>query len=121
MSGGGRHGFDAPYRSSGCYYRWYSAPEICMILERFDGVVFIGDEMLKIIYAAFNMLIREDIATGGMKQWEFEDAEQQLCKCENQLMKSKCLHRLILDSEAVRLNADKNDGKKAAYFCNRES
>ena len=39
LSHGGRHGFDAPYSPAGCHYRWYTVPEICMILERFDGIV----------------------------------------------------------------------------------
>ena len=43
MSGGGRHGFEEPYVGKRCTCRWFSTPEICKILERFNAVIFIGD------------------------------------------------------------------------------
>ena len=79
MSGGGRHGFDAPFAPAGCHYRWYSTPEICMILERFDAIFFIGDDLVKSVYAGFNMLLRENMAMGSLRQWEVNDDDQELC------------------------------------------
>ncbi|MCJ1315605.1 hypothetical protein MMC15_000925, partial [Xylographa vitiligo] len=73
LSGGGRHGFDAPFFPAGCHYRWYTTAESCMILDRFDAVVFIGDSMLQNVYSAFNMLLRENVALGGLKQWNLKD------------------------------------------------
>src|SRR5437763_616749 len=56
--------------SLGCSYHWYDTAKICLILERFDGVVFVGDETLQSIYAGFNILLRQDLGLGAMKQWE---------------------------------------------------
>ena len=46
-----------------------------MILERFDTVVFIGDTMLRNIYGAFNILLRQNQALGALSQWEMSDHE----------------------------------------------
>ena len=118
MSGGGRHGFDAPFVPATCHYRWYSTPEICMILERFDAVVFIGDDMLQHIYAAFNMLLRENLALGSLKQWQMSEAERDNCKCDNQIMKPECSKHAILNSEEVRKN-DPGGGYTSPYHCDR--
>ncbi|KAG8530986.1 uncharacterized protein KY384_004343 [Bacidia gigantensis] len=119
MSTGGRHGFDAPYRPADCHFRWYTTPEICMILERFDGVVFIGDDMLQSIYAAFNILLRQDLATGAMKQWELEDEEKNACRCDNQIIRPQCFQRRILDSASVGGSKSGGEGLSTPYFCSR--
>ncbi|RPB28100.1 hypothetical protein L211DRAFT_865503 [Terfezia boudieri ATCC MYA-4762] len=75
MSEGGRHGFGAPFVGKGCTYKWFSTEEICMILERFDTVAFIGDTMLGNIYGAFNILLRQNQALGAISQWEMSDHE----------------------------------------------
>ena len=120
MSGGGRHGFEKPYHPTGCHYRWYSAPEICMILERFDAVVFIGDDSFKPIYAAFNMLLRENMAMGSLKQWELNESQRDGCKCDNQLTKSECSSHMITDSETARKKED-GDGHRNPFYCDRKS
>lgn len=119
MSGGGRHGFDAPYSPAGCHYRWYSTQEICMILERFDGVVFIGDEPLQHVYAALNMLIRENIASGSLKQWEMKENEKARCRCDDQLIKAECSKYIVMDDQSVREH-DGDGGHKSPYYCDRE-
>lgn len=118
MSGGGRHGFEHPYFPAGCHYRWYSTAEICMILERFDAVVFIGDDTLKHVYAAFNMLLRENIATGGLKQWDLTESERASCRCDNQFMKPECSKHIVTDSQTVS-NHDGSGGHKSPYYCDR--
>lgn len=118
MSGGGRHGFDAPFHPAGCHYRWYTTPEICMILERFDAIVFIGDDMIKHTYAAFNMLLRANIALGGLKQWDMKDNERESCRCDNQITRQECVKYTVTDSEDVRKN-DIGSGHPNPYFCNR--
>ncbi|KAL9098941.1 MAG: hypothetical protein Q9163_005486 [Psora crenata] len=118
MSSGGRHGFDAPYAPLGCHYRWYAVPEICMILERFDAIVFIGDDMLKAIYSAFNMLLRENIAMGGLKQWEMAESEREGCRCDNQMAKPDCARYMIKTSEEVR-ESDGGNGHRSPYYCDR--
>lgn len=91
-----------------------------MILERFDAVLFIGDDTLKPIYAAFNMLIREDIALGGLKQWELRASERDACRCDNQLTKPECSSRPITDSQAVRENDEGVGGHGSPYYCDRK-
>ncbi len=118
MSGGGRHGFDAPFHPAGCHYRWYTTPEICMILERFDAIIFIGDDMIKNIYAAFNMLLRENIALGGLKQWDMKESERETCRCDNQITRPECDKYTVTNSEDVRKN-DIGSGHPNPYFCNR--
>ena len=89
-----------------------------MILERFDAVVFIGDNMLQHIYAAFNMLLRENMAMGGLKQWEMSEGERDNCRCDNQVTRTECTKRVLLDSEDVRKN-DPGSGHTSPYHCNR--
>ena len=120
MSGGGRHGFEQPYYPAGCHYRWYSTEEICMILERFDAIVFIGDTSLKYIYAAFNMLLRENIATGGLKQWDFTEGERAACRCNNQLMKPECSMHINTDSQAVNSHGHRT-GHDSGFYCSSEA
>ena len=119
LSGGGRHGFDAPYSPVGCHFRWYTAAEVCMILERFDGLVFLGDDMLKAIYAAFNMLLRENIAFGGLKQWDLDEHERDNCQCDNQLTRTDCIKNLVMESEDVSANDADSARHRAPYYCNR--
>ncbi|MCJ1235912.1 hypothetical protein MMC14_003886 [Varicellaria rhodocarpa] len=117
-SGGGRHGFDVPFHPIGCHYRWYTTTEICMILDRFDTVIFIGDAMLQAIYSGFNMLLRENIAMGGLKQWELTESERTTCRCDNQMIKSECSKHSIKSSEEVQEN-DGASGHRSPYFCSR--
>ncbi|KAL8796294.1 MAG: hypothetical protein Q9195_001409 [Heterodermia aff. obscurata] len=118
MSGGGRHGFDAPFVPAACHYRWYSTTEVCMILDRFDAIVFIGDDMLQHIYAAFNILLRENMALGSLKQWEMSEEERVNCRCDNQITRPECSKYAVLDSEEVRKN-DHGSGHPSPYHCNR--
>lgn len=90
-----------------------------MILERFDTIVFIGDDMLKHIYAAFNMLLREDIAMGGLKQWELTESERITCRCDNQIVRPECSAHAILESKDVTEN-DQGSRRKSPYYCDRK-
>ena len=88
-----------------------------MILERFDSVIFVGDDPVKHIYTAFNVLLRENVALGGMKQWEMEDEERRKCKCENQFVREECGKFLLRSNEEV---GTKDTGSKGSspYYCN---
>jgi hypothetical protein len=90
-----------------------------MILERFDGIVFVGDETLQSIYAGFNILLRQDLGLGAMKQWEMADEELKTCKCENQFVKESCAKYLVNASEQVSINARNVKQPSAAYLCQR--
>ena len=90
-----------------------------MILARFDAIVFIGDDTLLHIYAALNMLLRENIAMGALKQWDMTDAERASCRCDDQFTKPECFKHAIMDSAAL----SKNDAKsthKSPYVCDRK-
>lgn len=120
MSGGGRHGFEHPYFPAGCHYRWYSTPEICMILERFDAIVFIGDDNLKLIYAAFNMLLRQDIATGGLDLGDLIEDDHAVCRCDNQYVRPECSDHLLTDSRTMS-GVKETVGHHSPYYCDRKS
>ena len=119
MSGGGRHGFERPYFPAGCHYRWYSTAEISMILERFDTIIFIGDDTLKHIYAAFNILFRENLALGGLKQWELTETDRVLCRCDNQFTRRECSTHMLTDSREV-ADKDASSGHRSSYYSHRQ-
>ncbi|KAI2845990.1 hypothetical protein CAN33_008205 [Aspergillus niger] len=111
MSNGGRHGFDAAYTSQGkchidcfaprCSYRWFTSAEVCDILLKFDGIVFVGDDTLADTYAGFNILLREDLATGSLREWEISKGHGHDCRCESQFTSSLCLPLRITSSDEV--------------------
>ncbi|KAL2004265.1 hypothetical protein VTN02DRAFT_3990 [Thermoascus thermophilus] len=116
MSNGGRHGFDAPYIPQGCHYRWYSTSEICEILGRFNGIIFIGDASLGNIYAAFNILLRENLAFGSLKQWEMSKEQIETCRCENQYTNNRCSVFRVSSSDDVHAH-DEKSATRSPYAC----
>ncbi len=90
-----------------------------MILERFDGLVFIGDDTVRNIYLAFNILLRENVALGGLRQWDMDEAERSTCRCNNQFIKPECSRLAVTNNEEVRKN-DAKGGHPSAYRCDRE-
>ncbi|KAL9117250.1 MAG: hypothetical protein Q9187_006216 [Circinaria calcarea] len=118
LSGGGRHGFDAPFYPAGCHYRWYSTAEVCMVLDRFDAIVFIGDGLLQNVYAGFNMLLRENIATGGLKQWKLNENDRTTCRCDNQVTRPECSAYNIKNSQDVQ-ESHAEGGHQSPFYCDR--
>ena len=90
-----------------------------MILDRFDGIVFIGDSMLQNVYSAFNMLLRENVVMGGLKQWNLKESEHSACHCENQFMRPECLGQRITSSAEVR-ESDGGSAHRSPYYCDRK-
>ena len=86
-----------------------------MILDRFDGVVFVGDDMVAAVYAAFNMLLREDLALGGLRSWEMVQELRRKCRCDEQVINGECAGKLIEGSEEL-----KGDEVGTPYICNRK-
>jgi len=82
-----------------CKYKWFSAAEICMILERFNAITFVGDEHIRAIYIALNTLISEDPFRGGMNA----DADIE-CTCEMQLWKVECVGAMLRSSDEASQN-----------------
>ncbi|KAJ9603065.1 hypothetical protein H2200_012360 [Cladophialophora chaetospira] len=117
MSSGGRVGFDAPYFPRGCHYRWYSVPEICMILERFQAIVFIGDESLQTIYAGLNILLRQDLSHGALKTWDMDKVTLRQCGCDNQFTSKTCTEHFVTSSDDMK---SAPSGKLTSpYLCTR--
>ncbi|KAL1961919.1 hypothetical protein VTN77DRAFT_748 [Rasamsonia byssochlamydoides] len=115
LSNGGRLGFDAPYTPRGCHYRWYTTEEICNVLRRFDSVIFVGDGSLANIYAGFNILLRQDLAHGSLKQWEMSNERLEACKCEKQFSRDYCpLYQLRSSEEVYSMG---RAAKENAYAC----
>ncbi|KAL4779232.1 hypothetical protein BJX76DRAFT_97762 [Aspergillus varians] len=115
MSNGGRHGFDAPYTSQSCFYRWYTETDICEILGRFDGILFIGDDALANTYAGFNILLRQDLKEGSLREWEISSSLREKCGCDTQFTDPICSSARITSSEELY----SEDGKKTQtpYIC----
>lgn len=90
-----------------------------MILDRFDAVIFIGDDTLKAVYAAFNMLLRENLAMGGLKQWELIEMDDAACRCDNQLIRPECMTYAVTDSQEIAEN-DEKSVHKSPYYCARK-
>ena len=60
---------------------------MCAILDRFDGVMFVGDQNAAMIYAGFNILLREDLQSGAMKTWPRKNP---FCTCNDQFTNHTC-------------------------------
>jgi len=90
-----------------------------MILDRFDGVVFVGDDLMKHIYAAFNILLRRDLSLGAMQQWKMTDKEREQCRCGAQFNKPECWKYYVTNHDEVQ-NHDDEGGPRSPYVCNRE-
>jgi hypothetical protein len=88
--------------------------EICMILERFDSLVFIGDDALQTIYSGFNILLRRDLALGAIKPSELSPDELEICRCENQFIKGTCSKYAITSSEQI------SPQQRSPYLCSRK-
>ena len=86
-----------------------------MILERFNAITFIGDELAQSVYAAFNVLLREDLSLGGLQQWIMSDQDRKNCKCDGQFLNPECTGYGVKNRDEVK----KNDGdqKGSSYFC----
>lgn len=97
-----------------CHYRWYEIEEICFVLERFDGLVFVGDDTLQTIYNGFNILLRKDLALGALDLTATDDKTQLECRCNNQFTRQECQKHYATDSEGAQ-----HDAFGSRYSCNR--
>ena len=90
-----------------------------MILERFDAIVFVGDDLLKHVYAALNMLLRENIAMGSLRQWDMKESERDTCRCDNQYINAACSKFAVTSSQEV-IDNDGGSGHRCPYYCDRK-
>lgn len=103
----------------GCHFKWYNTLEICMILDRFDGVVFVGDEIVERIYAAFNVLLRQDLVIGAMQQWRMSQRDREACRCGRQFTNPECFQYFVTQAEDVAQHDSESLQSRAPYLCNR--
>ena len=75
-----------------------------MILERFDGLVFIGDDSVQTVYSGLQVLLRQDLVSGALKQWEMHDDQIKECKCDLQFTKESCRKFTVTTGEEVMRN-----------------
>jgi len=87
-----------------------------MILERFNAVVLVGDETAQSIYAAFNILLREDLSLGSLQPSIMSDQDRTNCKCDNQFTNKNCFVHLIKTLEEAKKNTA-TDQKRSSIFC----
>jgi hypothetical protein len=85
-----------------------------MILERFNAIAFVGDGLAKRIYMGLNILLREDLAFGALRDWELSPEEKEMCHCRGQF-KEECARSMVMSIEEA-----KGEGRRG-YFCKRES
>ena len=97
MSGGGRAGLDAPYSPRGCDMRWFTTPEICDILSRFDQIFFIGDSMMRNLAVGAHVLVREDLIDGPRTTFK-EDPPDLDCSCESVFGAKACIWNAAFSS-----------------------
>ena len=89
-----------------------------MILDRLDGVVFIGDDMVGQIYAAFNILLRQDLALGALQQWKMTKEQREACRCDSQYTRLDCSQFFITSNDEVG-QSDADPTIRTPYACNR--
>ncbi|KAG0652935.1 hypothetical protein D0Z07_0216 [Hyphodiscus hymeniophilus] len=118
LSNGLRHGFDEPYFGKGTSSLCIPTDEICMVLERFHGIIFIGDDISRAIYLAFNMLLREDLVYGALKGPDIlSDQDRNNCRCDNQFL-DECSSFGISSSEDLEMIVRSGSGC-SYYSCHR--
>ena len=89
-----------------------------MILDRFDGVVFIGDDLVAQIYAAFNIILRRDLTHGALQQWKLTPQQREACRCDYQYTKPECSQYFVTSNEDVG-KAEGDPTYRSPYACSR--
>lgn len=72
-----------------------------MVLERFDGLVFVGDDNLQSIYNGFNILLRQDLIFGAMRVHELGGGLRTQCQCDAQFTTKACSSHYVTTSQQV--------------------
>lgn len=89
-----------------------------MILDRLDGIVFVGDELIASMYAAFNMLMRKNLKYGALEQWRMQDSDLEECGCRKQFTNPECTKFFVKSGEDV-VKHDLEGGPPSPYVCHR--
>ena len=89
-----------------------------MILDRLDGVVFVGDDLIGQVYAAFNILLRQDLSLGALAQWKMTREQRSVCRCDSQYTRLDCSQFFITSNDEVG-QSDADPTIRTPYACNR--
>ena len=95
--------YDRFYIPSGCDMRWYSSAEISDVLGRFSHVFILGDSMMRHLTNALYILLRGDMAYGGITDWDVQEVpgtdikSRENCACEMQFAIHDCSNLVIKD------------------------
>ena len=68
-------------------------------------MIFIGDETIEDIYVGLNILLRENLGLGALKEWEMNSEERNKCRCDESL-RGECRRWLVRKSEEVVKNSE---------------
>jgi hypothetical protein len=71
------------------------------------------------LYAAINVLLREDLALGGVEQWIMSDQDRMSCKCDGQFLNPACMGYAVKNRDGVRKSV--GDQKGSPYLCSSKS
>lgn len=72
-----------------------------------------GDDALANVYAGFNLLLREDLALGSLKDWEMSQELRENCRCDSQFTNKACWPLRITASSQV----STKDDTRSPYVC----
>ena len=72
-----------------------------------------GDDALANVYAGFNLLLREDLALGSLKDWEMSKEHHENCRCDSQFTNKSCWPLRITASGQV----PTKDDTRSQYVC----
>ena len=90
-----------------------------MVVERFNGIIFLGDDVARANYLAFNMILREDLAYGGLKgSDDLSDQDRESCKCDNQFL-DECAAFGVTSSRSLK-QLDGSGQAGNTYYCDRK-
>lgn len=89
---------------------------MCFILERFDGVIFVGDDAVRTIYSGLVILLRQDLARGALTIEDMNTESKGKCRCQNQFAKQDCVKHSITSNHQL-LEARRRG--ESSLLCNR--
>lgn len=70
--------------------------------------MFVGDDALANVYAGFNILVRENLVLGALKDWEMGSEYRDSCRCESQFTDKSCWPLRITASDQFPSHDDSN-------------
>ncbi|TVY42369.1 hypothetical protein LSUB1_G001499 [Lachnellula subtilissima] len=111
LSSGGRHGFGEPFVGKG---NLTCSPDMHDPSNASTHSSSSATAQPKPSTQPSNILLREDLALGGLQQWMMNAQDRAACKCDNQFVNGDCLGYSIRGIEEAKKNM-----RESPYFCER--